>query len=152
MGSQRVRHNWETELNWTDVPNIAWNLVVVVQLPSHVLLFVTSWTAAHQASLSLTVFRSLPKFLSIALLMPSNHLIFLLYSLFSFCPQSFPASGTFPMSQLFMSDDQNTGVSASALILPMIVQGWFPLRLTSLISLLPRGLSGVFSNTTVQKH
>ena len=53
---------------------------------------------------------------------------------FSFCPQSFPASGTFPMSQLFTSDDCNTGVSASASVFPMRSQGWFPLRLTSLIS------------------
>ena len=69
-------------------------------------------------------------------------------ALFSFCLQSFPASGTFPMSQLFTSYDQNTGVSASASVLPMNVQGWFPLRLTGLISLLSKGLSGVFSSTT----
>ena len=71
---------------------------------------------------------------------------------FSFCPQSFPASGTFPMSWLFASDNQNTGVSASASILPMSIQGWFPLRLTSLISFLSKGLSGVFSSTTVRRH
>ena len=63
-------------------------------------------------------------------------------ALFSFCPQSFPESGTFPM---FTSDDQNTGASAS--VLPTNIQGWFPLRLTDLISLLSRGLSGVFSTT-----
>ena len=71
---------------------------------------------------------------------------------FSFCPQSFPASGTFQMSQLFTSDDYNTGVSASASVFPMRSQGWFPLRLTSLISLLFRGLSWVFSSTTVWRH
>ena len=71
-------------------------------------------------------------------------------ALFSFCLQSFPASGTFPMSQLFTSDDQNTRVSALATVLPMSIQGWFPLRLTSLISLLFMGLSGVFSSTTVK--
>ena len=59
-------------------------------------------------------------------------------ALFSFCPQSFPTSGTLPMSQLFISDDQNTVASASASVLPMSVQGWFPLRLTGLISLLYR--------------
>ena len=69
-------------------------------------------------------------------------------ALFSFCLQSFPASGNFPMSQLFISYDQNTGVSTSASVLPMNVQGWFPLRLTGLISLLLKGLSGVFSSTT----
>ena len=70
-------------------------------------------------------------------------------TLFSFCPLSFPASGTFPMSQLFTSDDQNTG--ASALVLPTSIQGWFPLRMTGLI-LLSKGLSGVFSSTTVWRH
>ena len=69
-------------------------------------------------------------------------------ALFSFCPQSFPASGTFPMTRLFTLGDQNTGASASALVLPMSIQGWFPLRLTDLISL----LSTVFSSTTVWKH
>ena len=73
-------------------------------------------------------------------------------ALSSFCLQSFPASGTFPMSQLFTSDDQNTRVSALATVLPVSIQGWFPLRLTSLISLLFMGLSGVFSSTTVQSH
>ena len=70
-------------------------------------------------------------------------------TLFSFCPLSFPASGTFPISQLFTSDDQNTG--ASALVLPKSIQGWFPLRMTGLI-LLSKGLSGVFSSTTVWRH
>ena len=70
-------------------------------------------------------------------------------TLFSFCPLSFPASGTFPMSQLFTSDDQNTG--ASALVLPTSIQSWFPLRMTGLI-LLSKGLSGVFSSTTVWRH
>ena len=66
--------------------------------------------------------------------------------LFSFCPQSFPASGTFPKSQLFLSCDRNTGVSASASVLPMIIQGWFSLILTGLISLLSKGLSGVLQH------
>ena len=65
--------------------------------------------------------------------------------------QSLPAPGTFPMSQLFASDDQNTGVSALASILPMNIQGWFLLRLTGWISLQSKGLSGVFSSTTVQR-
>ena len=71
-------------------------------------------------------------------------------ALFSFCPQSFPASGTFPMSHLFASDDQNSGASALASVLPVNIQGWSPLRLNGLISLLSKGLSGVFSSTTVQ--
>ena len=76
---------------------------VVVQSPSHVWLFATPWTAACQAFLYLTISRSLPKFMSIALVMPSIHLI-LWYPLL-LCPQSFPASGTFPMSQLFARRD-----------------------------------------------
>ena len=73
-------------------------------------------------------------------------------ALFSFCPQSFSAPMTLPMSQLFASDDQNTGASAEASVLPMSIQGWFPLTLTGLISLLSKGLWGVFSSTTVWKH
>ena len=73
-------------------------------------------------------------------------------ALFSFCPQSFPASGTFPMSCLFTSDGQNTGALATALILPVNIQGWSPLRFTRLISLLSKGLSGIFSSTTVWRH
>ena len=71
---------------------------------------------------------------------------------FSSCLQSFPASGSFPMSQFFTSGGQRTWASASASILPMNIQDWFPLELTNWISLQSKGLSRVFSNTTVQKH
>ena len=71
---------------------------------------------------------------------------------FTSCPQSFPASGSFQMSQLFASGGQSIGVSASASVLPMNIQGWFPLGWTGLISLLTQGLSRVFSSTTVQKQ
>ena len=71
---------------------------------------------------------------------------------FSSCPQSFPASGSFPMSQLFASGAQSTGASASASALPMNIQDWFPLGWTSWISLQSKGLSRIFSNTTVWKH
>ena len=71
---------------------------------------------------------------------------------FSFCPQSFPASGAFLVSWLFASGGPSIGVSASASVLSMNIQDWFPLRLIGLISLLSKGLSRVFSNTTVQKH
>ena len=71
---------------------------------------------------------------------------------FSSCPQSFPASGSFPMSQLFTSGGQNIGVSASTSALPMNTQDWSPLGWTGWISLQSKGLSRVFSNTTVQKH
>ena len=69
-----------------------------------------------------------------------------------FCLQSFPASGSFTMSWLFTLGVQSIGVSASASVLPMNIQGWFLLRLTGLISLLSKGLSRVFSSTTVQRH
>ena len=71
---------------------------------------------------------------------------------FSSCLQSFPASGSFPMSQFFASGGQSTRVSVSASVLPMNIQDWFPLRLTSWISLHSKGLSRVFSNTTDQKR
>ena len=71
---------------------------------------------------------------------------------FSSCPQSLPASGSFPMSQLFASGGQSTGVSASASVLPMNSQDWFPLEWAGWISLQSKGLSRVFSNNTVQKH
>ena len=71
---------------------------------------------------------------------------------FSSCLQSFPALGSFPMSQFFASGSQSTGSSASASVLPMNIQDWFPLGLTGLVSLQSEGFSRVFSNTTVQKH
>ena len=71
---------------------------------------------------------------------------------FSSCLQSFPASGSFPLSQFFTSGGQSIGVSASASVLPMNIQAWFPLGLTGLIALQSKGLSKVFSNATVQKH
>ena len=71
-------------------------------------------------------------------------------ALFSFFPQYFPALWTFPVSCLFSSDDQDTGASASTSVLPVNIQGWSPLWLTGLISLLSKGLSGVFSSTIVE--
>ena len=71
---------------------------------------------------------------------------------FSSCLQSFPASGSFSMSQFFTSGGQSIGISASALVIPMNIQDWFPLGLTGLISLQSKETSRVFSNTTVQKH
>ena len=71
---------------------------------------------------------------------------------FSSCPQSFPASRSFPVSQLLASGGQSIGASASASVLPMNIWGWFPLGLIGWISLQPRGLSRVFSSITVWKH
>ena len=108
----------------------------------------TPWTAALQAPLSFTIFWSLLKPMSIESVMPSNRLI--LYRPFSSCLQSFPASGSFPMSQFFSSDGQK---SWSFSISPSTnIQSWFPLGWTGCISLQSKVLSRVFSNTTVQKH
>ena len=99
--------------------------------------FVTSLTAAHQASLFFTTFQSLLKLMSIESLMPSNRLI-LCHPLV--LPWSFPALGFFPVSQLFASGGQSIGASASAWVFPMHIQGWFPLGLTNLISLLSKAI------------
>ena len=125
-------------------------LLVVVQLLSHVQLFATPWTVPHKASLSFTISWSLLKLMSFESVMPSNHLI--LCRPLSSCLQSFPASEYFPMSRLFASGGPSIGASALASVLPMNTQDWFPLALTSLISLLYKGLSRVFSSSTVWKH
>ena len=112
-------------------------------------LLATPWTAAPQDSRSFTISHSLLKLMSIELVMPSNHLV--LCRLLLLLPQSFPASGSFLLSWLFPSGSQNTGVSILASVFPMIIQGWYPLGSTGLISLPSKRLSRVFPNT-VQKH
>ena len=113
-------------------------------------LFATQWVVAHQASLSFTNSRSLLRLMSIESMRPSNHLI--LCRPFSSCPQSFQASGSFLVSQLFASDGQSIGASASTSVFPMNIQGWFPLGWTHLISLQSKGLSRVFSIPAIQKQ
>ena len=109
--------------------------ITSVQLLIRVRPFATPWTAARQASLSITNSQSLLRLMAIELVMPSHHLILCRL-------QSFPASGFFPVSQLFTSGGQSIGASASASALPVNSQD----------SLQSKGLSRVFSNTTVQKH
>ena len=111
-------------------------------------LFVIPWTTAHRASPSFTIFQSLLKLMGIEMVLPSNHLI--LCHPFLLCFQSFLASGSFPMSQVFESGDQSIGTSASASVLPMNIQAWFPLGWTGLNSLLSKGLSRVFCSTTIK--
>ena len=108
-----------------------------VQSLSHVQLFVTPWTAARQASLSFTNSLSLRKLMSLSLW--HHPAISSSVIPFSSCLQSFPASGSFPMSQFFTSSGQSIGASASTSIIPMNIQDWFPLGLTSLISLQSKG-------------
>ena len=110
----------------------------------------TPGTAARQTSLSITNSRSLLKLMSTESVMPSNHLTSVIP--FSSRLQSFPASGSFPMSQFFASGGQRTGGSASVSVLPMNIQDWFPLGWTGWISVQSKGLSRVSSNTTVKKH
>ena len=130
--------------------------VAVVQLLSRVRLFVTPWTAAHQASLSITNSQSLLKLMSIesvVIFLDPSPTISSSVIPFSSCLQSFPASGSFPMSGFFASGGQRIGASVLASVLPMNnIQGWFSLGLTGLISSQSKGFSRVFSNTTVQKH
>ena len=121
-----------------------------VQSLSHVRLFAAPWITARQASLSITIFRSSLKLMSIDSETPSSHLI-LCHPLLPL-PQSLPASESFPMSQLFTWGGQSPGVSASASFPPKKSQGWSPSEWTGWISLQSKWLSRVFSNTTVQKH
>ena len=121
------------------------SFVVVFQSPSRVWLFTTPRTVAHQASMSVIISWSLLRFMSLSWWCDPT--ISSSVTPFSFCPQSFPPSGPFLMSQLFASRGQSTGASAS--ILPMNIQNWFALGLTGLISLQSEGLSRVFSNITV---
>ena len=125
-------------------------LQVVVQSLSHVWLFVTPWTAAHQAPLSITNSQSLLNSC------PSSRWCHPTISSFvvpfSFCLQSFPTSGSFSITQLFLSGGQSIGASASGSVFPVNIKDWFPLRLTGLLSLLSKGLSRVFSSTTDWRH
>ena len=135
--------HWQTE----SLPLHHLSELLFVQSLSCVQLFATPWTAACQASLSFTISQDLLKLMSIESVMPSNHLI--LSRLFSSCLQSLPASGSFPKSQLFASYGQRIGASASTSVLPVNIQGLFPLGWTGLIFLLSKGLSRVFPSTTV---
>ena len=122
----------------------------IVYLFSRVWIFVTPWTAEHQASLSFTNSWSLLKLRSIESVMPSDHLI-LCHPLL-LLPSIFPSIRVlFLMSRLFAWGGQGIGASASASVLLMNIQNWFPLGWTGWISLQCKGLLRVFSNT-IQKH
>ena len=127
MGLQRARRDLATELNWGFLKQLLHDLPWPSQSPG---------ACSNSCPLNQWCYPTI-----------RSSVIF-----FSFYLQSFPVSGAFLMSQLFASDGQSTEASASASVLPMNIQGWFPFRLTGLISLQSKGLSGVFSNTTVQNH
>ena len=121
-----------------------------VQSHSCLWLFVTPWTAALQASLSFTISQSLLKFMSIESVMASNYLI--LCRPLVLLPSIFPSIRVFSSESALRIRWPNIGASDSASVLPVNIQGWFPLGLTGLIFLLSKGLSRVFSSTIVQKH
>ena len=121
-----------------------------VQSLSHVRLFATPWTTAFQASLSFTNSWSLPKLMSIESVMPYIHLI--LYRSLLLLHSIFPSIRVFSNESALRISGQSIGVSASTSVPPMNTQDWSPLGWTGWISLQAKGLSRVFSNTTVQKH
>ena len=123
-------------------------VVIVVQSLSHVWLFVTSWTEAHQDPLSFTISQSLLKLMSVELMMLSNHLMLCCPILL--LPSSFPSIRGF--SNELALHIRWPEYLASASVLPVNIQGWFPLGLTGLISLQSKGLPRVFSSTAVWKH
>ena len=123
---------------------------VVVQSLSCVQLFTTPLTAECQVPLFSTISRGLLKFMSFELVTLSKYLIF--FHPLLLLPSIFPSTREFTMSWLFTSDGQGIGASASASVLPMNIQGWFPLGLSGLITLKSKGLSRVFSNTTMWEH
>ena len=140
----------ETPWDWLPLISMLFEIAVVVQSLSHVLLFVIPWTAAQQASLSFTMSWSFLRLMSFELVMLSNHLIFCCSLLL--LPSTFLSIRVFSNESVFHIRKPSIGALALASVLPVSIQGWFPLGPTGLISLLSKEFSRVFSNTTVQKH
>ena len=137
-------------LPWDNLKQLLVYVFSSVQLLSCVWLFATPWTAACQASVSITSSQKLLKLMSIESVMPSNHLI--LCRPLLLLPSIFPSIRCFQMSQFFASGGQRIGVSDSTSVLPGNIQDWSPLGWARWISLQSKGLSRIFSNTTFQKH
>ena len=116
---------------------------------AHVQLFVTPWTTASQASVSIAISHSLLKLMSTESVILFNQLILCHPSSYL---QPFPASESFPMSQFFTSGGQSIGTSVSASVLPVTIQGWFPLGLTGSISCPSKVIAWVFYSTTIKKN
>ena len=125
-------------------------VVIFVQSLRRVRLFAVPWSAACQAIMSSAISQSLLKFMSVELMMPSKYLILCNLHPLILLPSIFLSIRIFSMSWLFPSDSQSIEASASALL--MNIQDWFPLALTAFISLLPKGLSRVFSSTRILRH
>ena len=149
-----VLHHFLQELCYILLKLSEWfkikKLFSAVQLLSRVRLFATPWISARQDSLSITNSQSSLRLTSIKSVMPSSYLI--LCHPLPLLPPILPASESFPMSQLFAWGGQSTGVSALASFLPKNTQSWSPLGWTGWITLQSKGLSRVFSNTTVQNN
>ena len=144
VGEKAVQHYWKLQAK-TRLHEV----LLLLLLFSHVQLFAALWTAACRLPCPLLSPGVCSK--SCPLSQWCHSTISSTVALFSSCPQFFPASGSFAMSQLFTSGGQSAGTSASASGLPINIQGWFPLGLTDLISQ-SKGLSRVFSSTTIWKH
>ena len=143
---------WLLEWNWDMLVReclLVW-CISSVQSLSHVQLFATPRTAAGQASLSITNSRSLLRLMSIESVMPSNHRILCCPLLL--LPSVFPSIRVFSSESVLPIRWPKHWSFSLASVLPMNIQGWFPLGWTGLISLQSKGLSRVFSNTTIQKH
>ena len=136
---QRLGQDWVTEINWTEFSRSVLSDSLWPHGLQHARLPCPSPTPGAYSNSRPSSWWCHPT-ISSSVVPFSSHL------------QSFPASGSFPMSQFFTSDGQSIGASASASVLPMNIQDWVPLGLTDWISLQSKGLSRVFSNTTVQKH
>ena len=166
MGSQRVGHDWATELNWTD-----WHYKYlsifhfnIKECPTFLCLTCTNFVVVHSVvsdslrpnGLSTPGFPLSPSpsacSNSCSLSQWCHPTISSFVVHFSSCFQCFPASGSFLMSRLFTSGSQSIGASASTSVPPMNIQGWFPLGLAGLISLFSKGLSRILSSTTVWKY
>ena len=143
--------NLSLEMNYLDMNLISKGLFCSVQFSRSVVSdSLTPWTAACQASLSITNSQSLLKLMSIKLVMPSNHLI--LCDPLLLLPSVFPSIRVFSNESALCIRWKSIRISASTSVLPMNIQDWFPLGWTNWISLLSKGLSRVSSNITVQKR
>ena len=127
---------------------LCYNILCIMLLFSCSVIFATPWTVAHQASLSFTISRASSNAYPLRWWYHPTSSSSVIS--FSSCLLSFPATGSFLMSQIFETGGQSIGASAS--VLPINIQGWFSLGLTGLISLLYKGFSAFFSSTTFQKH
>ena len=137
------------ETGWSFQQSVRGSLTGKVFLFSRVQLFATLWTAAHQASLSFTILQNLLKFIFTDLAVPFNHLTLCCPLLL---PTVFPSIRVFSNESAIASGGKSIGASASTSVLLMNIQGWFSLGLTGLISLQPKGLSRLFTTTTVRNH